>query len=158
MLPQEVTQLMGKTGEIVVLEVERGAIKKFADTVADRNPLYWDEEYARNSGYSSIVAPPCFFGWPVRWETAMPFFSPLRAEVIDTISRSGYGRTLDGGIEYDFYHPVCAGDILSALHKVKDVYERETKTGKMIFSIVETTYTNQNGDIVAKARQTLIQR
>jgi len=158
MLPQEVAQLIGKTGEPTIMEVEKGAIKKLADAIGDRNPLYWDEEYARNSGYDSIVAPPGFFGWPVRWETAMPFFSPLRAEVIDTISRFGYGRTLDGGIEYDFYHPVCAGDILSALPKAKDIYERETKTGKMIFSIVETTYTNQNSDVVAKARQILIHR
>ena len=158
MLPQEIVQLIGKTGEITVLEVEKGAIKKFADAVGDANPLYRDEEYARSTGFGGIVAPPGFFGWPTKWKSAMPFFSEIRQEVVDTIAKAGYSRILDGGIEYDFYHPVRAGDTLSALSKVKDIYEREAKAGKMILSVIETTYTNQNGDIVAKAHQTLISR
>ena len=158
MLPQEVTQLIGKTGETVIMEVEKGAIKKFADAVGDRNPLYWDEEYARNSKYGSIVAPPGFLGWPLKWERAMPFFSELRQEVIDTVTRVGYSRILDGGIEFDFFQPVRAGDILASLAQVASIQEREAKGGKMILSITETTYTNQNGTMVAKARQTIIHR
>lgn len=158
MLPQEIVQLIGKTGEITVLEVEKGAIKKFADAVGDANPLYWDEEYARSTRFGGIVAPSGFFGWPTKWKSAMPFFSEMRQEVVDTIAKAGYSRILDGGIEYDFYYPVRAGDTLSALSKVKDIYEREAKAGKMILSVIETTYTNQNGDVVAKARQTIIHR
>jgi len=158
MLQQEVAQLIGKTGGTTILEVEKGAIKKFADAVGDANPLYQDEEYARSTTFGGIVAPPGFFGWPTKWKSAMPFFSELRQEVADTLSKIGYNRILDGGIEYDFYYPVRAGDILSALSKVKNVYERETKTGKIVLSVTETTYTNQNGDVVAKARQTIIHR
>ena len=158
MLPQEVTQLIGKADEVVIFEVEKGAIKKFADAIGDANPLYWDEEYARNSGFGTTIAPPGFFGWPTKWTTAMPFFSELRQEVIDTLSNAGLDRVLDGGIEFDLYHPVRAGDTLSSLSRVKDIRERETKTGKMAFSITETTYTNQNGDVVAKTRQTIIHR
>ena len=158
MLPQEIKQLIGKTGEIFNLEVEKGAIKKLADAVGDRNPLYWDEKYARNSKYGSIVAPPGYFGWPTKWESAQPLRSELMQETIGTVSKSGYSRVLDGGIEYDFYYPVRAGDTLTAVPKVKDIYERESKTGTMVLSVLETTYTNQNGDIVAKARQTLIAR
>ena len=72
------------------------------------------------------------------------------------MARAGYGRVLDGGIEYEFYLPVHAGDTLTALPKIVSISERETKTGKLIFSITETTYTNQNSDLVAKARYTLI--
>ena len=158
MVTQEITQLTGKTGEPVILEVEKGAIKKFADAVGDRNPLYWDEEYARNSRYGSIVAPPGFFGWPTKWKSTMPFFSELRQEVIDTMVKAGYSRLLDGGIEFDFFYPVRAGDILAGMPQVASIQERETKGGKMLLSIVETTYTNQNGAIVAKARQTMVHR
>ena len=158
MLPQEVTQLMGKTGETVIMEVEKGAIKKFADAVGDRNPLYWDEEYARNSRYGSIVAPPGFLGWPLKWESAMPFFSELRQGLIDTVAGAGYSRILDGGIEFDFFQPVRSGDILASVPQVASIQERETKSGKMILSITEITYTNQNGTMVAKARQTIIHR
>ncbi|MCJ7743240.1 MAG: MaoC family dehydratase N-terminal domain-containing protein [Dehalococcoidales bacterium] len=41
---------------------------------------------------------------------------------------------------------------------VKDVMEREGRTGKMAFMITETTYTNQKGEVVAKARGTSIHR
>ena len=158
MLTPEAAQLIGKTDDIVILEVEKGAVRKFADAVDDRNPLYWDEEYARGSKFGTIVAPPAFFGWPVKWEWAMPFRSELRHLIIETINKAGYVRLLDGGIEYDFHGAVRVGDILSAVSSVKNIYERESKTGTMVFSIMETTYINQNGDTVASARHTLIHR
>ena len=61
MLPEEVTKLIGKAGEVRVFQVEKGAIERFADAADDQNPLYYDEEYARNSRYGSIIAPPGFF-------------------------------------------------------------------------------------------------
>lgn len=158
MLPAEVAQLIGKTGETVTMEVEKGAIKKFADAIGDRNPLYWDKEYARKSEYGGLIAPPGFFGWPVSWTAVMPLASALRDECIDTISKAGFPRVLDGGIDYEFFHPVYAGDILKAESKIADVRERESKGGKMLFGILETSYTNQEGRLLAKERRTIIQR
>mgnify|MGYP001037013885 CR=1 FL=1 len=40
MLSEEIRRLIGKAGETVITEVEKGAIKKFADAVNDFNPLY----------------------------------------------------------------------------------------------------------------------
>ena len=158
MISEEVTNLIGKVGDIMIMEVEKGAIKRYADAVDDRNPVYWDEEYARNSRYGSIVAPPGFFGWPTKWTGGMPIRTRLRDEVSAILAQAGYSRDLDGGVEYEFFCPVRAGDVLTALPRIIDIYEREGKTGKLAFSVVETTYTNQNGDLVAKARQTMIHR
>lgn len=158
MLPEEVAKLIGKVGDTAILEVEKGAIKKLADAVGDSNPLYWDDEYARASRYGATIAPPGFFGWPVKWKGNMPLLLPLRREVVDTIANAGYSRILDAGIEYDFFHPVYAGDILAAVPKVISITERETKGGKMLFSVIEITYLNRNADVVAKARQTLAHR
>jgi len=158
MISEEVTNLIGKVGDIMIMEVERGAIKKYADAVDDRNPVYWDEEYARNSRYGSIVAPPGFLGWPTKWTGSMPIRTRLRDEVSAILAQAGYSRGLDGGVEYEFFCPVRAGDVLTALPRIIDIYEREGKAGKLTFSVVETTYTNQNGDLVAKARQSLIHR
>ena len=158
MLPEELTKLIGKTGETAMLEVERSGIKKMADAVGDRNLLYWDEEYARHSRYGGLIAPPGFFGWPIRWRGGMPFISALREEVLATITNAGYARILDGGIEYDFFHPVYAGDVLASTPKVLSITERDTKGGKMVLSVIEVSYINRNADIVAKARQTIIQR
>ena len=158
MLPEEVTKFISKAGDIVIMEVEKGAIKKFADAVDDCNPVYWDEEYAKNSRYGSIIAPPGFFGWPTRWAGAMPIITKLREELVSTVAQAGYSRLLDGGIEYEFSRPVRAGDTLAALPRIVNIFERGGKAGKLVFSITEITYTNQSGDLVAKARQTFIHR
>ena len=158
MTAEQVNKLIGKTGDSVIMEVEKGAIRKYADAVEDHNPIYWDEEYARNSRYGSITAPPGFFGWPTKWTKSRPTFTKIREEMVDTLAQAGYSRLVDAGIEYDFFHPVRAGDTLTALPRIMSISERESKGGKLLLSIVETAYTNQNGELVAKARQTLIHR
>ncbi len=158
MLPQEVTVLIGRTGDALMLSVERGAIKKFSDAVDDRNLLYWDEDYARASGHHSLVAPPGFFGWPVKWGRAMPWSSELREVVEAGLAKAGYTRTLDGGIDYEFYRPVHAGDLLASLTRIAGASAHKGKTGTFALYVLETTYTNQNGDLVASVRQTTIVR
>lgn len=166
MLPEEITKFIGTGGGITVYEVEKGAIKKFADAVDDSNPLYWDKEHAENSRHGSIIAPPGFFGWPVKLARRSTFLRAAEAEVSsDTrgnvgvaLAKAGYTRALDGGMEYDFFRPVRAGDTLAASSVIKDIIGREGSTGKMAFMITETTYTNQNGELVAKARATSIHR
>ena len=44
MLPEEVAKFIGKTGDITVMEVEKGAIRRYDDAVGDFTPLYWDDE------------------------------------------------------------------------------------------------------------------
>ncbi len=156
MLPEELTKFMGKSGDVMVMEVGKGGIRRYADAVGDHNPLYWDESYARSLGYGSIVAPPGFFGWPAKWTGAMPISSELRDGAIATATQLGYDRILDGGIEYEFLYPIQAGDTLASLERIVDIREREGKMGRMVFLTTEITFTNQNGTLVAKARQSLI--
>jgi acyl dehydratase len=59
-------------------------------------------------------------------------------------------------MEYEFLSPIRVGDVLSASSVIADIYEREGRSGKMAFIIRETTYTNQNGEEVAKTRGTSI--
>ena len=151
MIPEEVTKLLGKTGEVITMEVEKGAIKRYADAVGDYNPRYWDEEYAKTSKYGSIIAPPGFFGWPTRWTGIQPVFPDIYSgEAKVALIQAGYTRYLYGGTDFEFYRPIRAGDILKGYPKVATIIEREGKSGQLIFVSIETTYTNQNGDVVAK--------
>jgi len=153
---EEVKQrFVGSIGDAIVLEVEKGAIKRFAEAVDDPNPLYRDEEYARRTKYGSIIAPPGFFGWPVK---PGPMLDRMRRELAAAMVEAGYPALLDGGIEFEFMVPVRPGDILVAVPKIANIYDRETRAGKLAFGIIETSYTNQNGALVAVARQTLIWR
>jgi len=160
MLSEKVQEFIGQGGDASILEIEKGAIRRFADAVDDRNPLYRDDEYARNSRYGSIITVPGFFGWPTRSPrgSAIASSGGLTAGLASALSEAGYNRILDGGMDYEFYMPVRTGDTLSANTRLKDVREREGGTGKMAIVRNETTYYNQNGDLVATAVATTIYR
>lgn len=160
MIPAGAAKFIGETEPPVVYEVERGAIKRYADAAADRNPLYWDEEYARNSKYGSIIAPPGFAGWPVQWTGSEPFIPAdgVIWKVMHTLAELGYPRVLDGGVEFEFIIPIRAGDILVGSVRVLDIYERESKGAKMLLSIFETTYINQNGALALRTLKTVVNR
>jgi len=49
--------LIGRQSEPVLHEVEKGAIRRFAEALGDPNPLALDEVAARAAGYPGLVAP-----------------------------------------------------------------------------------------------------
>lgn len=153
---KELKKFIGTTTPPGINEVEPGAIKRYAEAVEDPNPLYSDIEYARNSRYKGIISPPGFFGWPVKVSTgAMEMMAPI----FEILFKAGLFRILDGGVEYDFFLPVRAGDTLAWYARFADAKERVSKSGeRMVFITMELTYINQNGDMVAKKRQTFIAR
>ena len=154
MIPEEIKQFIGKIDPPNVMEVEKGAIRRYADAVGNDNPLYCDEEYAKKSRYGGIIAPPGFFGWP---KSAISESQGLIG-VMTALINAGFYRILDGGMSYDCYLPVRAGDTLIGSPKIQNVSEKEGKSGTMIICNFETTFMNQNGAVVAKAYQTLIAR
>ena len=154
MVPDELKAYIGRIDPPHVREVERGSIRRYSDAVGNNNPLYYDIEYAGESIYGTIIAPPGFFGW----STATVPSSEGIIGLMTALINAGYYRILDGGMTYEFFLPVRAGDTLIASPKVKDVTAKEGKSGIMIICDFETTYLNQNGDLVAKASQTLIGR
>jgi acyl dehydratase len=153
MVPDSLKQYIGKVDPPHLREVEKGAIRRYADAVGDDNPLYNDEEHAKKSRYGCIIAPPGFFGWAKKTISSSEGLVGLIGAMIE----AGYAGILDGGMAYDFYLPVRVGDTLVVSPKVADITLKEGKTKMMILRF-EASYTNQNGDLVAKSYQTLIGR
>jgi acyl dehydratase len=154
LISEKITSMLGQVSPPAVLKVEEGSIIRYADSIDDPNPLYRDAEYARNSRYGNIICPPGFFGWPAKGGGLEA--GELMGKVLGAVFESGMVRILDGGVDYDFYLPVRAGDTLVVYGKFADARERVGKSGKMLFLTMEQTYLNQNGDMVAKQRATLI--
>ena len=159
---QDLREFIGKTVDSSIFEVEKEAIRRFADAVGDLNPLYWDEAYARESRYGSVIAPPglisslWFAGRSVKWGPKERLAESLGPPgLMDALSRAGYGRIMDTGIDCEFFLPVKAGDTISSTCVVKDIMQRGKDT-KAAFLVTETTYTNQDGGVVAKTRSTTV--
>jgi acyl dehydratase len=159
-LPEEIKKLIGNSGQIQFYEVEKGAIRRFADAVDDANPLYYDEDYAKNSKYGSIIAPPGFFGWPLKQTRNSPLAINIPLELESAFAQAGYplSLVLDGGMEYEFFLPVHAGDVLSATTTVRSLRERSSENGTIIVAFLDTTYHNQHGALAAKQQAMFIRR
>ena len=147
--------LIGTKSRPTVFQVTRTDIRRIADAVENRNPLYWDDEYAARSKYGAIIAPPDFFGWPVKWGPNTPFLTGVDFDVnlFMEVAKAGYMRAINAGMETDFFLPIRAGDTLVISGEIVNIEEKEGKKGgKMCISTLENTVKNQNGDVVAKQR------
>lgn len=159
MTPDSLKHLLGKKSTPIIFEVTRVDIRKIADASGDRNPLYWDDDYAAASRYGGIIAPPDFFGWPVKWNPNLPFvnISDLTVFLFTELMKAGYFRAINAGMESEYFKPIHPGDALIVTSEIISIEEKEGKKGgKMLISSVESTIVNLNGDIVAKQRQDTI--
>ncbi|MFC1900580.1 MaoC family dehydratase N-terminal domain-containing protein [Chloroflexota bacterium] len=161
MLSEEIKNLVGQVFASSVFEVEKESIRRFADAVGDMNPLYRDAEYAGKSRYDSIITPPGFISsvwyWGGSSETTGKEL-PGMFGLIQSLADAGYKSTIDSAIDYEFLEPIYAGDVIRSESVIKDMKERKSEDGGVVFLITDTTYTKENGNIAAKVRWTTIHR
>ncbi len=142
---EEARKQIGVAGEPRIYEIERGAIRRFAEAIGDQNPLFNDEHAARKTRFGGMIAPPTF---------CRSLGSP-----IPTISLKGMGpefRGLDGGSEWEYFQPIRPGDRITAQSKLVDLRESEGRLGPMVFIVTETSYSNQFGELCVTQRSTAI--
>ena len=135
--------LIGSTSEVYEFEVEKGAIRTFASAIGDDNPLYFDEAYAKEQGYASLVASPTF---------------PQTFRIPTLDLKVEKSRTLHGEQEYIYERPIVAGDILRCVSKLVDINERQGKKGTMISFLYEIRGEDLNGNFVFLSKTTVIYR
>ena len=132
---------IGTRGQPQSMEIEKGHIKRFAEAIGDCNPLFCDEVAARKSRYGGIIAPPTFVRSIRAALPPLPFDTP-------------FDSSLDGGSVWEYAEPVRAGDMITAVAHIHDLYERQGRMGTMLFTVNQTTYSNQFGEVVATQRST----
>lgn len=129
--------------------LERGTVRRFAEAIMDQNPLYRDRDYAQRAGFPDVLAPPTYV---VRYpyggfEVQGPFDQMVPVEV------PGCHKMVHGGTELELFRPLQVGDVASQRTRIRDIYERQGRTGPMLFVIRETVYVNQHRQVLALARQ-----
>ena len=143
--------MIGRAEEPVINKVEEGAIQRYSRSVDDPNPLYNDVEFAAHSEWGRLMAPPGFSGWPVKAKGFDMF------KLFEKLQKAGAPLgLLDGGVEFEFFGEIGAGDLLVSVTKVANIEGRETKMGPTMVTTVETTYINERGAVVMIMRNTLL--
>ena len=117
-----------------VYDIEMGFVRKFAEAIEDPNPS-WQES-----------APPTFPAALVPTELLHRLFNadmPLK-------------RLLNGASELEYIKPINVGDTISVTGRLTRLRQVEGKAGTTLFMFTEVTYTNQDGEVVVKGKNTYI--
>ena len=131
--------------------VERGRIKVFAKAIGLTDPIHFDANAARARGYDDVVAPPTFL---TVIETDRGFGGG--ASALPAGMALDFTRLLHGGQEYEYFLPICAGDVIETSGAIADIYSK--RDGALQFMVMEAEYRNAGGELVALSRTTLIYR
>jgi acyl dehydratase len=132
--------------------------QRYALAVDDRNPVYFDEAAAQAAGYRTLVAPPTFVGHVVATTKSL---ADLRDDGLlrgGAKLKLGLPRVMAGGDAWEFLAPAYVGDTVTAESRLAEITQRDGSKGVFVTSVVETVFTNQHGEVVAKLRQTAIAR
>ena len=150
--------------------VEATHIMMFARAIGDKNPIYYDEEYAKSTEPGSIIAPPTFAqasaqfdpDYFLRPKIGEPWFGSGKNPTGLTSSDDGGGdgggssnmaRGLHAEQHFEYHRHLKPGDVLSATVKPGDTWEKQGRRGgKLMFSETITEYRDQNGELVITAR------
>jgi acyl dehydratase len=145
--------------------VEEGHILLFARAIGDANPVYADATHAASTEVGAIIAPPTFVqssahfdaDYPLRPKLGEPWFGSGRTP--SGTSRGGSGGGGGGGgtglhaeQHFEYHRPVRVGDVLSTTVRPGERWEKQGRSGKLVFSESITEYRDQDGELVVTAR------
>lgn len=145
--------------------VEEGAIVLFARAIGDPNPIYSDPDHASKTELGGVIAPPTFVqssaqfdpDYPLRPKLGQPWFGSGRNPT-GVVRSGGGGGGGSGGTglhaeqEFTYHRPLHPGDVLSAETSAGKQWEKQGRSGKLVFNETVTEYRDQHGELVVTAR------
>ena len=155
-MPNEVLAMIGLE-KVRHYDVTQRDIRRFAQAIGETDPLHFDENYARGTRYGGIVAPPLFCQM-FTFEDVPPDRLPGDGSPVELDVPVPARRTVGGASSYEIFQRVRAGDRITARATLKDVSTKEGRSGKLYFIVVDTEFSNQKNEPVARETATYIKR
>lgn len=175
-LTPEVKAMIGVSGDDVEAwgVVNEEYLRRFTQALMDPDPRYWDEEFAQTTQYGEIITPPIMVSYmatrirPDQEDPiTMAFQEDPDSDGIGRVERPGslppvpthLVRVLNAGNELEMYKYPSIGDKIFFQNRYSDIRERAGRDGQAFLIITtETTYNNQNGDLLCITRSSTIRR
>lgn len=135
-------EFVGLSSEPVENTVEKGAVRKFAEAIADPNPLYVDEASARQGHYGRLFAPPTF------------------PRTFDYRYVPGL-QLPDAGLIHGEFHisyecPLSVGDEVFCRVTLKGFYDKQSRSGLLGFLFFERVGETPQGERVFTMNDTVV--
>lgn len=150
--------------------VQSSEVRRHIQAIMDPDPIYWNEEYAASTKMGGVVAPPLFpmHAWRRPPGTPDPFDAAISNPDYDGSQRGvikglppvvvPLTRLLNGGNQVEIYQLARTGERIRTKTKYRDIYQKDGRSGVMIFVIMETEYQNEKGETLLKSTMTRIIR
>jgi acyl dehydratase len=133
---------IGKQSNKVKNVVERGAVKKFAESIGDLHPIYFDEEVGAKSRYGKNIAPPTF---PRVFDYG----------VIEGLNLPNKGL-IHGEQTFHYVRPLLVGEEVYCYSKVKNYFEKKGNFGEMGFLVLESYGDDAAGNTIFSSTSTVV--
>jgi acyl dehydratase len=120
-------------------EASKDVIRHWARGIGDRDPKWVDESYASKTRFGGITAPPSMlYGFDGR-------------SIGDRTGLAGV-HSFFAGADHEWYKPIRRNDTIDLKVVLMDVVEKPSRfAGRMFQQISECTFSNQDGEVVAKS-------
>ncbi|MCH7699373.1 MAG: MaoC family dehydratase N-terminal domain-containing protein [Chloroflexi bacterium] len=127
--------------------------RHWCEMVEDANPIYFDDDTAKNSWLKDTFAPPTML---YTWRMA-PVWPKRNVEsTVLGLKIPGCDATLAVTAVQEYEQPLRYGDTLTVSSKIASISdEKTTRIGSGHFITTVDTFRNQNGDIVGTHSFTL---
>ena len=144
--------------------IEEGTILLFARAVGDPNPVYSDPEYAASTEVGGIIAPPTYIqsgaqfdpDYVLRPKPGEAWFGSGRNPTGRAAAAGGSGARAGAGLHaeqhFEYHRTLRAGDVLSSTSRPGERWEKQGRSGRLVFSEYITEYRDQHGELVVTAR------
>jgi len=135
--------------------VEEGSITLFARAIGDPNPVYYGDP-------DQMIAPPTYVqasaqfdpDYPLRPKLGEPWFGSGKNP--SGVTRSGGdgkgGVGLHAEQHFEYHRVLRPGDVLTAKTRPGEQWEKQGRSGKLVFNEHITEYFDAAGDLVVTAR------
>lgn len=148
LLSEELLSNIGRSSEPHRELVTRRDIRKYAVATGNRQQKYRDGDQA-----------PPMFHVPLFWDIV-----PLEQLTADGVSidtllpKFPLEKAMAGGLKIEYHKPVYPGDWLTATRTLTDIYEKQGRSGPLIFYEVIMEIRDDDGEPVITEKTTRILR
>lgn len=125
-----------RVGNVFNQFVTQESITRYVNGIGDMNPLYRDPEYARNTSYGALIAPP-------NW-----LYSVFPTWVLQGLPGI---QAFHSGNDWKFYRPIYVYDTITpeCIFTGYDV-KKSRFSGRMVMEYQRALFRNQRGELVAE--------
>lgn len=148
LLTDEVRAWIGRSDPPQRIEITRRDIIKYSLATEQKQPKY----------LAGDEAPPMFLFGAHAPPAPLHELGPDGLKPDTLLPELPLKRIMAGGISQKHFKPIRAGDVIVMQRKLVDIFEKQGKTGPLIFVVYEIDARDEAGELVMQQTQTRIVR